>query len=74
LKVLTSGAVLLTAACIVVALAFSFFTTKTAAYDPNLSFGTDADYFALFSAALGSGVAATVLGLVANWRPAGAAE
>jgi hypothetical protein len=73
-SLLMSGAVLLTVMCILAALAFAFFTTKTASYDPKSSFGTSADYFALFSAALGSGAAATVLGLLANWRPEGSAE
>ena len=54
--------------------AFAFVTTKIGSYDSNATFGTCKDYFVLFSAALGSSVAATVLGLLANWRPELSAE
>jgi hypothetical protein len=55
---------------VLVALGFAGVTVYEAAYAPKTSFAGFPDYFTLFSAALASGVAATVLGLLAYWRPA----
>jgi hypothetical protein len=61
---------LLTALVLVLALGYAFLTIKQAAYDAKPLFAHRADYLALFSAALASGVGATVLALLGNWRPA----
>jgi hypothetical protein len=45
-------------------------TVYEAAYESKPAFAGFADYFALFSAALASSAATTVLGLLAYWRPA----
>jgi len=52
------------------ALGYAFLTIKQSAYDAKPLFAHRADYLALFSAALASGVGATVLALLGNWRPA----
>ena len=39
-------------------------------FEMTTAFAGFADYFALFSAALASSAATTVLGLLAYWRPA----
>lgn len=38
-------------------------------YEPKPAFGTTADFIALITAAIGSGAAGAVLGLVAIWKP-----
>jgi hypothetical protein len=58
-----------TAILVGIALVYAFFTIKQAGYDAKPLFHADSDYLALFSAALASGAAATILGLVGSWRP-----
>lgn len=58
---------LVTLLSVLVAVAFAGLTTYMAAYEAKPTFGSFAEEFALFTAALGSGVAATVLGLLAPW-------
>jgi hypothetical protein len=59
---LTGGAMLVT-------FAFAATTVVKAAYYGNATFSSGWDYFTLFSAALASGAAATVLTLVDYWHP-----
>jgi len=61
---------LLTAVAILVVLAFAGATVWDAAYEPKPAFADFSDYFTLYSAALASGAAAAVLGVLAYWRPA----
>ncbi|WP_224279802.1 hypothetical protein [Nocardioides lacusdianchii] len=63
------GLAALTALAIAVTLAFAAVTVYVAGYDANPTFGSWQDGFKLFSSAVASGVAATVLGLLAPWRP-----
>jgi hypothetical protein len=59
---------MLTLATCLVVLAFAGATVYEAAYDPNNTFATFPDYFKLFSAALASGAAASVIALLAYWQ------
>jgi hypothetical protein len=59
----------LTALAIVAVGVFTVLTVWQAAYASKPDFAGFADYFALFSAALASGAAASVLGILAYWRP-----
>lgn len=43
-------------------------------YASNPAFGTDADYLALITAAIGSGAVGSILGLMAIWDPSSPAE
>jgi hypothetical protein len=55
-------------ACLVVG-AFAIANLYATIYIPKPAFGTCADYFALFTAALGSGAATAVLGFLGYWQP-----
>jgi hypothetical protein len=68
LRVMTVIAWALTAVTCFSVLFFAGATVYYAAYAPNNTFATRADYFKLFSAALASGAAATVLALLAYWK------
>jgi hypothetical protein len=52
---------------IIGALVVAFFTIKYATYEKNDTFGTFEDWLGLITAALASGVAGTILGLLAPW-------
>ena len=67
LSVLVLPWMVATLLCIVVALAFAGVTVALAAYDAKPEYGTWQDDFSLFSAALASGAAGTVVGLLAPW-------
>jgi hypothetical protein len=69
-KAKLTGLALLTGAWILGALIVAFFTIKYANYEAKDTFGTTEDWFALVTAALASGVAATILGLLAPWGAA----
>lgn len=69
----TFFATLGTAVVVAVTVIFAWYTVKTAAYEPKLTFNSFEDYFALFSAALGSGAAASVLAIVGYWSASGEA-
>jgi hypothetical protein len=58
---------LVTLLVLVPAIAFAIVTAKTSAFDPKLTFDSFTDYFGLFSAALGSGLAASALALFGYW-------
>lgn len=49
--------------------AFTVATVKHANYDPKLDFNSFSDYFALFSAALGSAAAGALVLLIGFWSP-----
>lgn len=57
-----------TGALILFVIAFAILTLKQEVYEPVADFGDFADYFALASAAIGAGVSATVVGLLAPWN------
>lgn len=59
----------LTGIALVITLAFAGATVLKAVYYTNATFSSGWDYFTLFSAALASGAAASVLSLVGYWRP-----
>jgi hypothetical protein len=63
-------AVFLCSLVAVVALAYAGVAVSQAAYASKPLFHSFGDYVTLFSAALASSAAATVLGIVAYWRPA----
>ena len=65
----TVRAMALTVFVVVVTLTYAFVSIKHAAYDGKPLFAGFGDNLALFSAALGSGAAATVLALMSDWRP-----
>jgi hypothetical protein len=71
-SLLATRAMALTAVAILVTWTYAFFSIKHATYDPKPLFAGFGDYLELFSAALGSGAAATVLGLLSDWRPGAA--
>jgi hypothetical protein len=60
---------IVTAAAAALVIGFAGATVWEAAYEAKPAFAGFADYFALFSAALASGAAASVLSLLAFWRP-----
>lgn len=60
---------LLTIAVAVGALVLAIVTVKTANYDPKLTFSSFGDYFALFTASLGSAAAGALLLLLGFWSP-----
>jgi hypothetical protein len=62
-------ALALTGGAMLVTFAFAATTVVKAAYYGNATFSSGWDYFTLFSAALASGAAATVLTLVDYWHP-----
>jgi hypothetical protein len=68
LRGLTSIALGLTIVTCLLTLAFAGVTVHQAAYAQNNTFATFGDYFKLFSAALASGAAATVITLLGYWR------
>lgn len=70
----TGFARLLTAAVLVLVLLYAVLSVKSSTYDAKPLFDSFNDYLALFSAALGSGVAATVVAMLGYWKPPGAGE
>lgn len=60
----------LTGLAVLVICVYAIVSIKHTAYDPKPLFDGFGDYLELFSAAVGSGAAATVLALVSDWRPA----
>ncbi len=64
LSILAAAAILL----------FALFTIKQEVYDPKLNFSSGSDYFALFSAALASAAAGSLILLFSYWSPASAPE
>ncbi|WP_433292856.1 hypothetical protein ACQP2F_29105 [Actinoplanes sp. CA-030573] len=60
---------ILTAAAVLIALGYAFVTIKSSGYDAKPLFAAGGDYLTLFSAALASGVSATIVALLGNWRP-----
>jgi hypothetical protein len=66
-SVLALGAALTLLACLVVS-AFAIANVYATVYIPKPAFGTCADYFALFTAALASGAAVAVVGFLGYWR------
>jgi hypothetical protein len=59
----------LTGVLILLITAWALLALMQGVYEPKPAFGTTADYIALITAAIGSGAAAAVLGLVAIWNP-----
>jgi|GEM_PF-2900345 hypothetical protein len=70
----TFRALLATGVVIALALGYAAVTIWSAVYDSNPLFHAFGDYLALFSAALGSGAAGTVLALIGNWQVTGGAR
>jgi hypothetical protein len=68
LRLATGQAMLLTGAACVVVVVFAGVTVEQANYMSNLDFASFTDYFKLFSAALTSTAAGTVLGFLGYWR------
>jgi hypothetical protein len=64
---LIGSAAALTIIFILVAVGFAVVTVYLANYEAEPTFGSFADYFALFSAAVGSSAAGAFLGLLAPW-------
>lgn len=67
-------AILLSGIVAVAILLFAAFGLMHAGYDSKPLFHSSADRFALFSAAVGSSAAGTVLGMVAWWSPSASAD
>jgi hypothetical protein len=68
LKPRTALALAVTGAIGLAALVYAGLTIWNEIYDPRPTFDAFGDYLALFSAALGSGAAGTVLGLLGYWQ------
>jgi hypothetical protein len=64
----------LTGVLVLLITAWALLALMQGVYEPKPAFGTTADYIALITAAIGSGAAAAVLGLVAIWNPREAAD
>jgi hypothetical protein len=63
-----------TAALVVLVLAWAILALQQTIYHPNAAFGTGSDYLALLTAAIGSGAAGSVIALVAIWDPSSPAS
>jgi hypothetical protein len=68
LRVYTLGAVVACAVLVSIVAAFAVATIALSAYEPNHTFSSARDYFLLFSAALGSGAAASILAVAGWWQ------
>lgn len=64
----------LTVAAMIAVPVFALFTIKQSVYDPKLTFSSYGDYFTLFSTALASAAAGSIILLLSYWSPVSVSE